>query len=505
LIQRCVCVLRIDCMTPTVIGSSIQGHTLNLGYVSCIPGQASNRYVSLVATENSNITRQRQQSCTVSESSAGDPGLLFSSQVPLEETANVNTSRLNTTEDSREFFPDGYIAKPCHLYDVDNLPLYTSGGSKRRTRKFCTGWYAQFSWLHWEGQRLLCYTCSSLSKVKGMVWTKKSEDVFIGDGYSCNWKKAVENFKEHARSSVHVECCKKLALMKEKTNVSTLLESQRTEKQLNARRALQTITTTLLTLAQTGCAVRGHDNDDGNLITWLNLRAQDVPELKSFMLKHVSFLSGDIKNELLSLMANDVVRQIVSETKTSAFFGVITDETTDISTKEQVSICFRYIVDDLTPREAFIGLYEVASTSGESLCKVVLDVLRRCDLPVQLLRAQCSDGASNMSGAYRGVQSRLKEIHPLAVYVHCYAHSLNLVLQEAAREVPVFRDSLEYLHRAAILLGRSAKRKSVLQSFSAEIKPICPTRWSVRAEAIRTALQQYEGISKALNDWPTTH
>ena len=49
-------VFRSDCMTPTVTGPATQGRTLNLGYVSCIPGHATNHYVSLVAAENSNIT-----------------------------------------------------------------------------------------------------------------------------------------------------------------------------------------------------------------------------------------------------------------------------------------------------------------------------------------------------------------------------------------------------------------------------------------------------------------
>ena len=55
-------------------------------------------------------------------------------------------------------------------------------------------------------------------------------------------------------------------------------------------------------------------------------------------------------------------------------------------------------------------------------------------------------------------------------------HSLNLVLQETARQVPIIRDSLEYLHRAAVLMGRSAKRKSILHAWSAAIKPICSAR-----------------------------
>ena len=43
-LDTAVCVLRSDCMTPTVIGSSTQGRTLNLRYVSRIPGQATNPY-----------------------------------------------------------------------------------------------------------------------------------------------------------------------------------------------------------------------------------------------------------------------------------------------------------------------------------------------------------------------------------------------------------------------------------------------------------------------------
>ena len=42
-------------------------------------------------------------------------------------------------------------------------------------------------------------------------------------------------------------------------------------------------------------------------------------------------------------------------------------------------------------------------------------------------RGQSYDNASNMSGRYGGMQARMKAINPLAVYIPCMAHSVNLV------------------------------------------------------------------------------
>lgn len=53
--------------------------------------------------------------------------------------------------------------------------------------------------------------------------------------------------------------------------------------------------------------------------------------------------------------------------------------------------------------------------------------LKNYDLDIANCRRQSYDNASNMSGAYSGLQARIKEVNPLAVFVPCSAHSLNLV------------------------------------------------------------------------------
>ncbi|KAK7881353.1 hypothetical protein WMY93_029762 [Mugilogobius chulae] len=93
---------------------------------------------------------------------------------------------------------------------------------------------------------------------------------------------------------------------------------------------------------------------------------------------------------------------------------------------EQEAVCLRYVDKDLDPKEEFIGLYEVSSTTGESLAKVVQDVLDRLNLPISGLRGQAYDGAANMAGKHNGAQAIIRKAQPLAPYVHCAAHCVNL-------------------------------------------------------------------------------
>lgn len=59
---------------------------------------------------------------------------------------------------------------------------------------------------------------------------------------------------------------------------------------------------------------------------WLRRRQEDVPVLKKFLGLRMSFLSHDIQNELLELMANNVLRQILHEVRESPYFSIIVDE-----------------------------------------------------------------------------------------------------------------------------------------------------------------------------------
>jgi len=58
---------------------------------------------------------------------------------------------------------------------------------------------------------------------------------------------------------------------------------------------------------------------------------------------------------------------------------------------------------------------------AETLSRIMLDTLLRLGLDKHLLRGQCYDGASVMSGNISGVAKRTMS----RAFVHCMTHSLN--------------------------------------------------------------------------------
>ena len=68
----------------------------------------------------------------------------------------------------------------------------------------------------------------------------------------------------------------------------------------------------------------------------------------------------DIQNECLEIIAHNITKDFGCSESQYIFFSVIVDEATDISLKEQVSLCLRHVSSDtLESYENFVGLFEL--------------------------------------------------------------------------------------------------------------------------------------------------
>lgn len=261
-------------------------------------------------------------------------------------------------------------------------------------------------------------------------------------------------------------------------------------------------------MARQGLALRGHDDSEGNFAQLLEYKSEDDPELKKWLSSRADYTSHKIQNEILMLLSHSIVHDIVNNIRSlpQLQFSVIMDGTRDVLGKEQEAVVVRYVDHDLIVHEEFVGMYEGSKTTGENLAKVIMDVLLRLNLLITGLRGQAYDGAANMAGIYSGAQAIIKKHQPLAPFVHCEAHCVNLITQHACSGSSVVRDSLQWAHDLGTL-SMSMKMKSIFQYIvKAEsgpvqsIRPLCPTRWTVRTGAIHSLLNQYQPVLLALEE-----
>ena len=123
------------------------------------------------------------------------------------------------------------------------------------------------------------------------------------------------------------------------------------------------------------------------------------------------------------------------------------------------------------------------------------------------MRGQGYDEASNMSSDVAGVQAHIKEVAPLATYIHCNGHCLNLVISKSC-SLPQIQNVYDRMQCCCRFFLNSPKRISLLELIikhnitdDTKRKPLldlCKARWAERQDAYRYFYQAYIFITESL-------
>lgn len=329
-----------------------------------------------------------------------------------------------------------------------------------------------------------------------------------------DWKKATGKdgkLAKHETSSAHRAAADmyKSRLNETSSSVAVHLSKAYAEKlqrdqedKTRNREVLATIADIIRFLARQNISFRGHregegSDNRGNFLELVSFMANYNPLLKDWLENrpgNVSWLGHDVQNELLHLIADEVVSCIASECRGRPY-SIMCDEVSDRANKELLSLVIRYVLDSGLVKEAVVGLIEVPNTAANTLCDIVIGKLNALGLPLELMVGQCFDGASNMSGQYNGLQARIKELcarDPL--FVHCWAHVLNLVLQDAVKSVPLCSRIFELLQKIYVVIEGSPKRHAQyyacvssqhLDDGLQALQSLSATRWAARCVNLR--------------------
>lgn len=118
------------------------------------------------------------------------------------------------------------------------------------------------------------------------------------------------------------------------------------------------------------------DSRQGHFREILKYRAKGDEFLRNVLEgsgKRNKYTSPIIQNEIIQSCNTILLRKLVNVINKSKCFSVLADETTDISTKEQLSICVRYIDENNRLHDNFLTFFEIDSLTGNDLANSILN------------------------------------------------------------------------------------------------------------------------------------
>lgn len=380
-----------------------------------------------------------------------------------------------------------------------------------RFRSFSANYYRKYNWLEYSvsEDKVFCFFCRQF--LTGVI--RQQNEKFVSTGF-CKWKKLSEYLQKHEESELHIQCTEKYISYKQTLKSGSVIEKvflQNDEEIAQNRDYFIKLIDLILYLVRQGLPLRGHREDSdavnrGNFLEICGVFSKYDSNFSSHFNKNISYCSPKIQNEIINIIAKLTLEEIIREVRKCGFFSIMVDEARCFK-EEQLSINIRY-VQNLEVEERFLCFINCSdSRDAQSLADIMFEFLRNSNLSDIPIIAQSYDGASVMSGKHQGVQAKIKEFHPQAVYIHCLAHRMNLVVVDSCSNVPLatsFFNILEALYVHFSKPGNHSRLVKVSDSLGIssgfEIRSLSTTRWSCRYENCNAVLKNYQLINEVLDE-----
>ena len=396
-----------------------------------------------------------------------------------------------------------------------NLSYYKQTTQGGQTRSFQKAWYTGRPWLEYSQKAIaiFCYACRAFPVAGSeLTWTCL--------GFS-NWKISMEMkkvIKLHEASKSHHDSMIQWTDFQNSLrigSIETKLGGLTVQVIRDNRHFIKTIAQVVTLCAVQDLPLRGHlegrlidykkevidpgfncgFRNRGNFLeifTAFGVHDKVILEKLNGEL-NAQYVHHSIQDSVLSILAKSVSQDILKDLKTAKYLALLVDESRDCGKHEQISVCVRYVCERVL-NEDFFNFVRAKGLDANSIMnklKEVLAVMGVCARDFMI--AQCYDGASTMSGRLGGLQTPMRqEVCPMALYVHWWAHRLNLGVVACCQDLDKavsFFDNIQQLYTffsASVRHDFFEKTQEILGKYKGrhrELKALSKTRWCCQAEA----------------------
>nr|XP_009605390.1 uncharacterized protein LOC104099958 [Nicotiana tomentosiformis] len=221
---------------------------------------------------------------------------------------------------------------------------------------------------------------------------------------------------------------------------------------------------------------RGHDEGEtstkrGNFIELLQWYADRDDEVKKVVLQSAPqnnmMIAPNIQKEIVNACAKEIIKAIVEDLN-GDYFGILVDESKDVSHKEQMALVLRYVNKEEKLIERFLSIVHVKKITSSSLQKAIYDLLLEHSLSPSQIRGQGYDGASNMQGEINGLKTLILKDNPSIYCIHYFAHQLQLTLVAVAKKYCDVDQFFYIVAKVLNIVGSSFKRRNMLREDQAK-------------------------------------
>lgn len=203
-----------------------------------------------------------------------------------------------------------------------------------------------------------------------------------------------------------------------------------------------------------------------------------------------------LTRELLPRMYADVLEGTRTKISQAEFITLTTDGWTSRNTESYIAVTAHYISSEFETGSCLLDCYNyVERHTAENLSAELQRICREWEIAPEKVAAVVTDNAANQTAAIR-----------LTGFTHlpCFAHSLNLVVQDGVKKIYELRDKVkaivEFFHRSTLAAEKlkMLQQQMAPESNHVKLKNDVVTRWNSTYDMFRRVLETQQPLSAAI-------